>query len=761
MFIMKKQITFLVALLATTFMVAQVPTIDFDPDGSLDGGLVDGDCSNPRFSVIADPEGTNGNVGSLNAEATDWHAFEVELTHEIDFSDPTKKVLSFDFYQYADDFTARPILVKVGSGTGDTFAGDGYEVNVQAAEQAGWQTITADFSNAAPSYPNNQNPAEDISGSYTKLYIFINPGSPTASLTAIDNIGGGTQGAAIVGDPDTWPGGSAPTPTAEQEKVVSVFSDHYTQGFPAGPANHGWGQGTIITEIEIAPCDFVTKGKNLEYINYSDASYGSMDVTTTTHLRIDYWTETSFEGDVTLEAPAGTAHSVPVSYVGDSQWHTIEIPLSDYTTGNANMDFGTFQHMKIGNTEYVAGGSNPILYTDNVYFVNTSTSTNTDVTFEVDTAKSSQDYSGAVISISADLDGSGQYSTSIALNDDGNGLFTGSYTVDYSTSPNFDYWVTYEDANFNVYNSQRSASCDATLTADEAFNVVIENLPNATERIQLLDVDPASGNAFACYNTDSFVTTPQVSAPSPTDITGNVMSLYSDYYAPDVERGAVENISVITWDASWGPSETGEVDLGGDMVRYYTSSYTGIDVTPVDLSSYDMMHIDLWSQNGGTFEVKLVDFLGDGYAGGNGDTEAAIVHTHAVSTWKTVDVPLGTYEVNGMTSRSDVNQIVISSTGGTTYIDNVYFYQSDALSTAELNELGVKAYPNPTRNNWMINASSNIKSIEVYNVLGKQVLAVEANSNKVVLSGAALNNGIYFARVNAENGSKTLKLVKN
>ena len=43
---------------------------------------------------------------------------------------------------------------------------------------------------------------------------------------------------------------------------------------------------------------------------------------------------------------------------------------------------------------------------------------------------------------------------------------------------------------------------------------------------------------------------------------------------------------------SWGPSETGEVDMGGNMVRYYTSSYTGIDVQPVDLTSYDMMHID-------------------------------------------------------------------------------------------------------------------------------------------------------------------------
>ena len=107
---------------------------------------------------------------------------------------------------------------------------------------------------------------------------------------------------------------------------------------------------------------------------------------------------------------------------------------------------------------------------------------------------------------------------------------------------------------------------------------------------------------------------------------------------------------------------------------------------------------------------------------------------------------------------SDINQIVVSS--GTTYLDNFYFYQSDALSTAELNELGAKAYPNPTRNRWMINASSNINSVEVYNVLGKQVLAVEANSNKVVLSGAALNNGIYFAS-KRENGSKTLKLVKN
>ena len=161
--------------------------------------------------------------------------------------------------------------------------------------------------------------------------------------------------------------------------------------------------------------------------------------------------------------------------------------------------------------------------------------------------------------------------------------------------------------------------------------------------------------------------------------------------------------------------------MGGNMVRYYTSSYTGIDVQPVDLTSYDMMHIDLWAQNGGTFNVKLVDFAGDGYAGANPDTAGEIVFTHDVSSWKSVDLPLAdfmdaTKTLGGVVlgAMSDINQIVVVSSG-TTYLDNFYFYQSDALSTAELNELGAKAYPNPTRNNWMINASSNINSVEVYN----------------------------------------------
>ena len=119
--------------------------------------------------------------------------------------------------------------------------------------------MTFDFSDAGPSYPNNSAPTEDISGTYTTLDLFIDFGAATASLTAIDNIGGGTQGAELPSDPDTWPSVSAPTPDAPSEKVKSLFSDVYTPVI--NTANHGWGQATELTTIEIAPCDFIHKTK--------------------------------------------------------------------------------------------------------------------------------------------------------------------------------------------------------------------------------------------------------------------------------------------------------------------------------------------------------------------------------------------------------------------------------------------------------------------------------------------------------------------
>ena len=68
------------------------------------------------------------------------------------------------------------------------------------------------------------------------------------------------------------------------------------------------------------------------------------DVSDMTHIRFDYWTETSFNGDVKIESP-GQAATPAVAFEGDSQWHTVEIALVDYTTLNPSVDFGQMAHL--------------------------------------------------------------------------------------------------------------------------------------------------------------------------------------------------------------------------------------------------------------------------------------------------------------------------------------------------------------------------------------------------------------------------------
>ena len=99
------------------------------------------------------------------------------------------------------------------------------------------------------------------------------------------------------------------------------------------------------------------------------------------------------------------------------------------------------------------------------------------------------------------------------MNDEDNdGIYTGMGEVDYSTSPNFDFVVSFEDSEFNTHWSERSAACDENLTQDTPFNAVIDGKPNHLEKIQLLNLDPTAGTAFACYSVDSYVSTPQMAS---------------------------------------------------------------------------------------------------------------------------------------------------------------------------------------------------------------------------------------------------------
>ncbi|HRB70491.1 MAG TPA: T9SS type A sorting domain-containing protein [Flavobacterium sp.] len=99
--------------------------------------------------------------------------------------------------------------------------------------------------------------------------------------------------------------------------------------------------------------------------------------------------------------------------------------------------------------------------------------------------------------------------------------------------------------------------------------------------------------------------------------------------------------------------------------------------------------------------------------------------------------------------------------GGTWRMDNVVV--SGTVATASLTDnaiAGLKVYPNPVSgNNFYISSdASAIKSVAVYDVLGKQVINTQVE-NEAAINVSNLNAGVYIVKITEEGKTATRKLV--
>ena len=108
--------------------------------------------------------------------------------------------------------------------------------------------------------------------------------------------------------------------------------------------------------------------------------------------------------------------------------------------------------------------------------------------------------------------------------------------------------------------------------------------------------------------------------------------------------------------------------------------------------------------------------------------------------------------------------MVISAVGASNsvYIDNIYFSIGSALSV-ERNEIkDLAVYPNPTTSKWVITTlSEKVKSVEVFDMLGKKVISLNPDSREVIIDASNLAKGMYVTKISSEEGVSTRKLVKN
>lgn len=83
-----------------------------------------------------------------------------------------------------------------------------------------------------------------------------------------------------------------------------------------------------------------------------------------------------------------------------------------------------------------------------------------------------------------------------------------------------------------------------------------------------------------------------------------------------------------------------------------------------------------------------------------------------------------------------------------------------SLGTEDFNTTSFKVFPNPTNDNWNITSNTIISSVVVYSILGKHVATLTPNANDAVISTVNIESGVYFAKIEGINGSKTVKLIK-
>ena len=164
---------------------------------------------------------------------------------------------------------------------------------------------------------------------------------------------------------------------------------------------------------------------------------------------------------------------------------------------------------------------------------------------------------------------------------------------------------------------------------------------------------------------------PTEAAPTPTQNSSDVISLFSDAYT---------DVTVDTWRTDWSSATLEDVSVSGNAAKKYSDlDFVGIltEASTVDASGMTHLHLDVWSSDFTSFGIKLVDFGANGvYDGGGDDVEHQVDYaTLNQGEWVSLDIPLSDF--TALTTRSNLAQYILvgQPTGTTTvYIDNLYFY---------------------------------------------------------------------------------------
>jgi hypothetical protein len=326
---MKKIMLFCFALILPLGLMAQVLPLDFEvPE---DDAFVP--FNGATSFVVEDPTDATNQVLELVSNGVDFDGATITMATYIDLSDDTNNTITFEMW--AADASTRTHLLQLKGGTG---ASPQTQLYFDTTE-AGWQTITLNFSNAGPTLSND----------YLLMDLFADagPGNTATGTYYIDDIDGPNGEAVPI---DALPATPASVPNYPNAEVYSIYNDSndYSTVFP-----FAYEFGAVASEPDLDD----TGLENLAYkFNFGIQGFGQgvepgddIDVTAFNFVTFDYWAGSGLNGFNVVMINEGVEYTYRVGVdeaIETETWVKVEIPMTYFT--NLGFNDAAFFQWKMG-----------------------------------------------------------------------------------------------------------------------------------------------------------------------------------------------------------------------------------------------------------------------------------------------------------------------------------------------------------------------------------------------------------------------------
>ena len=407
-------------------------------------------------------------------------------------------------------------------------------------------------------------------------------------------------------------------PTVAEKKVISLYSDAYatTNNFTAHEA---WNDATRYQELDLEG-NKVRYYTNLNYLGWQHIN-GPINALNMEKLHLDIWAE--FDGSLKVtpiyggEGLTTDDSKGKVVELKGQQWNSIDVELTEF----AGLDWSSIFQFKF---DLPVGGTTFAI--DNAYFYRETEMADTEAPTDVVATLKSASYTSVVITCQA---------------------------ADNSGAVSFDIF----DGETKVANSgaESGKPVDVTVAGLEA---------GKTYNLSVVAYD-FNENKAAAVSVEATTLALPAPAPAPTVEADDVLSIYSNTYAPAWTTLQSFN------EPWWAAPQMAETELAaGDYALYYygfTTGMIGWQFGEFDATGYTTFSMDIYPLADGTIDCGPLS-IGDG----NDYCKAGV--SVKGNEWNTITVDLTGKDLTKIFQVKMINYYALQSF----FVDNVYLYKAPA-----------------------------------------------------------------------------------